>query len=200
MTICGRWTRVFVDGGRCFVYGTTLGRLYLLNANEATEPHFQRLLGLRSLTLCDDLADPAERIVHNLSNLKAAGVVEAPVSLRIAYHLLNQSRHVVPLRGMARLIRRLAKWSTARKPLTVSEIGHLVHAIEQANKLADCYPRALITSYLCLKNRLGCDLAVGTLAPTRKMHAWCSTEGQLPYEASPEHYMYQPLMVLTLLP
>lgn len=72
----------------------------------------------------------------------------------------------------------------------------MVHGIEQSLGYSDCYPRALMTLYLCLSSRRDCDLTIGLLAPTRKMHAWCSSEGQLPYEALPEHYMYQPLMVM----
>jgi hypothetical protein len=85
-------------------------------------------------------------------------------------------------------------------PRTVSEIGRLVHAVEQAVGLTDCYPRALLTCYLCLTSGLRCELTVGTLAPTRKLHAWCSTGGALPYEPSPEHYLYRPLLVVALAP
>ena len=79
-------------------------------------------------------------------------------------------------------------------------IGRLVHGVESAIGLADCYPRALLTAWLSLSHGLRCELVVGTLAPTRKMHAWCSIHGQLPYEALPEHYLYQPLLIMSLTP
>ena len=43
-------------------------------------------------------------------------------------------------------------------------------------------------------------LIVGVLSPTRKMHAWCEVDGELPYEPMPEHYLYQPLWTLALTP
>jgi hypothetical protein len=200
VTARGSWTRVFVDSERCLVYGPSLGRLYLLDARHALDRNLQRLLGLRSLTLRDDLPDPASRIAHDLSNLKVRPFVVPPDSLRIAYRLLHISRHLLPLRMMAAMVRGAAKRAELRPAATVSDIGRLVHGIERAVGLADCYPRALITTYLCLKSGHSCELVVGTLAPTRKMHAWCSIDGQIPYEASPEHYMYQPLMVVSLAP
>jgi hypothetical protein len=194
VTIRGSWTRVFVDRERCLVYGPSLGRLYLLDARQALDRHLQRLLGLRSLTLRDDLPDPALRIVHDLSNLKVEPLVAPPALLRIAYRALHLSRHLVPFRMMAAIVRRAARPRQPGPQLTVSDLGRQVHGIERAVGLADCYPRALITTYLCLKSGRSCELVVGTLAPTRKMHAWCSIDGQLPYEASPEHYMYRPLV------
>jgi hypothetical protein len=46
----------------------------------------------------------------------------------------------------------------------------------------------------------GCVLAVGALAPTRKMHAWCSVDGVLPCEPLPEHYLYQVLWTSAVAP
>lgn len=200
MKISGCWTRVFVDRERCLVYGPSLGRLYLLAGEHALERQLQRVLGLGSLELCDKLADPAGRIVHSLSNLRAMTMIAAPFSLRIAYRILLYSRHFVPFGMMVAIVRRTARARSAPPQPTVSDIGRLVHGIERAVGRADCYPRALMTCYLCLKNGRRCQVVVGTLAPTRKMHAWCSTAGELPYEASPEHYMYRPLLVMTLSP
>jgi sugar/nucleoside kinase (ribokinase family) len=81
-----------------------------------------------------------------------------------------------------------------------AEIGATVHAVEDASGAGDCYARALITAFMCLSARRACVLAVGVLAPTRKMHAWCCVEGDLPYEPSPEHYLYQPVWTLSLAP
>jgi hypothetical protein len=133
-------------------------------------------------------------------NLRAMTLIAAPFSLRIAYRILLYSRHFVPFGMMVAIVRRTARARSAPPQPTVSDIGRLVHGIERAVGRADCYPRALMTCYLCLKNGRGCQVVVGTLAPTRKMHAWCSTDGELPYEASPEHYMYRPLLVMTLSP
>ena len=200
MTVGGSWTRVFVDGERCLVYGPSIGRLYLLAAHEARERHLQRLLGLRPFALRDDLADPVTRIVHDLSNLKAMPLVAASMSLRIAYRLVHRSRQLVPFAVMVAIVGRAAKRRLSGPQPTVSDIGRLVHGIEHAVGLTDCYPRALMTCYLCLKSGRSCELVVGALAPTRMMHAWCSTNGELPYEALPEHYMYRPLLVMTLSP
>ncbi|HEY5374118.1 MAG TPA: lasso peptide biosynthesis B2 protein, partial [Polyangiaceae bacterium] len=100
--------------------------------------------------------------------------------------------------AMSRALRRLALRRHSRARLGVREIARLVHCIERSVPNPNCYPRALLTSYLCVQSGLPCDIVIGVLAPARLMHAWCSTRGQLPYEARPEHYMYQPLFVLRL--
>jgi hypothetical protein len=92
---------------------------------------------------------------------------------------------------LARTFRRKAK----RRAASPLEIGQIVKSVECAADLSDCYPRALITAFLCIRAGLNCKIAVGILAPTRKMHAWCSTGGQIPYEPRPEHWFYQPLAV-----
>jgi hypothetical protein len=207
VTSHGAWSRVFVDRDQCLVYSPNFGRLYMVTPRQALERPLQRILGLRGLALQDGLADPAQRIVHDLSNLKSMPSIKAPRPLRIAYQFLGVSRALVPL-GMiipiVKLAAAISRKSQTASSLTLrptaSDIGRMVHSVERAIGLADCYPRALLTCFLCLKNRYRCDLVVGTLAPTRKMHAWCSTEGLLPYEALPEHYMYRPLLVITLSP
>jgi hypothetical protein len=195
----GCWTRVFVDERRYLVYGPSTGRLYLLGP-EAAEPSLLRLLGLRDLVPRDDLADPALRIVHDLSSLKTMPVVAAPASLRVAYRFFCRSRHLIPLVLMVGILGRVAGRRPASVERATADIGRLVHGVEHAVGLSDCYARALLTSYLCLRSGRACDLVVGALAPTRMMHAWCSTDGELPYEASPEYYMYRPLVVMTLAP
>jgi hypothetical protein len=197
--ISGCWSRVFVDNERWLVYGPRLGRLYLLTSQQSLDARLQGLLGLRRFHLVDSLADPAERIVHDLPSLKYLRADGVPRSARIAYETLRRSRTLIPLPAMAALVGRIAE----RKPTArsdPSEIGSLLHAVERSVSSADCYPRALLTCYLCLSSRRSCDLALGVLSPTRMMHAWCSTAGQLPYEPSPEHYLYQPLLVMKLSP
>jgi hypothetical protein len=97
---------------------------------------------------------------------------------------------------MARLVAAAARRSASRDPVDLTDIARTIHAVEQGAGRADCYPRALLTMYLCLRAGRVCQLLIGSLVPTRMMHAWCSTEGQLPYEAMPEHYMYRPMLML----
>ena len=200
MAIRGYWNRVQLDRDRCLVYGPSLGRLYLVPNQLASDCYFQRLLGLRRFTSCEGLSDPADRIVHDQTKLKSLPVVRAPAWLCAAYRIIHYSRTVIPFSLAIRLIQAASRLSSRTPRRSVSDIGRLVHGIETVARRADCYPRALITAYLCLASGHACDFAVGSLAPTRKMHAWCSAGGELPYEALPEHYMYCPLLVLTLTP
>jgi hypothetical protein len=198
MTTVGRWTRVFIDSARCLVYGPSIGRLYLLDGAEALERPLQIVLGLRSFSLCETLADPAARVVHHRSNLRDVSVPCASHALRVAYRLLHWSRYIVPLGWAATIVRLAARLPRSTARATLSDIGRTLHAVESAAAFSDCYPRALLTAYLCLKSGRDCELVVGALAPTRKMHAWCCSDGAIPYEAGPEHYMYQPLIVFSL--
>jgi hypothetical protein len=68
-------------------------------------------------------------------------------------------------------------------------------AVERAAGISDCYPRALLTAYLCMIARIRCEVTVGILSPTAKMHAWCSAEAAIPYEPKPEHWFYSPLVI-----
>lgn len=198
MAVRGNWTRVAVDGDRCLVYGPRLGRLYLLALEESSKSSLQAVLGLRRFAFCEDLPDPVTRIVCDLSSLKAAAPVKIGFGLPIAYRLLHLSRNILPFAVTAKLVRALVRWRGRRLNLTLWEIGRLICGVESAVGIADCYPRALMTCYLCLRSNRDCELVIGTLAPTRKMHAWCSSDGQLAYEALPEHYMYRPLMIMPL--
>lgn len=198
--IVGSWSPVDIDGKRCLVYGPRLGRVYLLEPKQVADHRLQALLGLGPLTARDSLPDPAAGVVHDLSGLNASHVMPAPGRLQSAYKLLRRSRGVIPFVSMAAVLARVASWRPSTPRRTVSEIGRLVHAVEQTVRCADCYPRALLTCYLCLTSGHSCKLAIGTLAPTRKLHAWCSTGGLLPYEPSPEHYLYRPLLVIALSP
>jgi sugar/nucleoside kinase (ribokinase family) len=151
----------------------------------------------------DSLVDPAHRVVRDRASRGDAAAPAIPLGLRSAYLAMRASRSVLPLRPCARLVRRAAitvgaRWITPGANSV--EIGATVHATEDAAGAGDCYARALITAFLCLSARRACVLAVGVLAPTRKMHAWCCVEGDLPYEPSPEHYLYQPLWTLALAP
>ena len=79
-------------------------------------------------------------------------------------------------------------------------IGERLCAIELAARLSDCYPRALASVWLAARARLPCQLTLGVLSPTRKMHVWCTVDAVVPYEPKGEHYLYTPLFTLMLLP
>jgi hypothetical protein len=189
----GRWSRIPVRQDRCLVYGPAVGRLYLLTDEEAVSPVLVRMLGLARLAHTESLADPVERIGLDRATMRDAPTQRTSKHLVLLYRLFHRSRHVVPLRWMLKAVAMLAGRGPA---LDVHTIGRRLHAVEQAAGFADCYPRALLTATLCIRSGLAGECLVGTLAPTRKMHAWCCVDGVLPYEPSPEHYMYQPLVAL----
>jgi len=185
------------------VYGPRFGRTYLVERRHLEDPGFFRAIGLRDPPAVEPLGDPAERIAHTLSDLETIEMNLPPALFRAAYRWLKFSRHFVPLRAMATLIGDWTAFARGRigvRHRTASELGQYVHGVERAVGISDCYPRALLTVSLCLASRFPCILTVGSLAPTRKMHAWCTTDGTLPYEATPEHYLYQPLWTLELRP
>jgi hypothetical protein len=197
------WAHVAADERRTLIYGPRIGRLYLVLANEADDRRFQRVIGLTGARRLAALEDPADRIVHDLTTVENGAAALPTSGLCSAYLLMLASRSVVPLRFAARLVRDAARLTRARgtwagaKP---SDIGRVVHMVERHVGKSDCYPRALLTVFLSLSAARPCTLAVGVLAPTRKMHAWCAIDGDLPYEPLPEHYLYQPLWTIALCP
>src|SRR5690606_22638630 len=129
--------------------------------------------------------------------LKCAG------RLALLYRFFHATRSFVPFGAMASIARRVMPLLCDRAApagSTASDIGKIVHAVESKTGWANCYPRALLTAGLATAAGRECTLVIGQLAPTRKMHAWCSIDGEVPYEPSPEHYLYQPLWMLTLRP
>jgi hypothetical protein len=193
------WTDIGVDGRRALVYGPRIGRLYLLPIEQARDPQFHRVIGLAGVPRFDTLADPIDRIVLDRTQLNDEASIRASLTLSVLYRLLLWSRRLLPLRATARLVEAAARCrQPTRIGMSAADIGRLVHQVEARTRIADCYPRALLTAFLCLTSGRGCTLTVGVLAPTRKMHAWCGVEGELPYEPLPEHYLYQPLWMLVL--
>jgi hypothetical protein len=192
----GYWARAFVDEDRCLVYGPRLGRLYLLSTAESLAAPMQRVLGLHGLTLDDGLADPVDRVLHDRSSLRPYESRPAARRLRLFYRFLHHSRRVAPFARVARLVAALGRRRAGRDLIDLTEIARTIHAVEQDTGLSDCYPRALLTLYLSVGSGRTCQLSIGSLAPTRMMHAWCSTEGQLPYEPTAEHYLYRPVLTL----
>lgn len=197
------WAAIEVDAQRALVFSPRFGRLYLLPAHDLRDAGFRRLAGLGAAARTNGIADPACRVVRDRACVDDIALPAVPPGLRAAYLAMHASRSVLPLRAAARLVRRAAftfggHW--VAPGASSAEIGRTVQAIESTAGAGDCYARALFTAFLCLSARRACVLAVGVLAPTRKMHAWCSVEGDLPYEPSPEHYLYQPVWTLTLAP
>lgn len=207
MAIDVRWTRVLVDDRRGLLYGPGTGRLYLLGPREAEDRWLRRVLGLARWTFDDDLEDPAATVAHDATSFRGATPPLARASLRGAYRLLDQTRSVLPFGLAVRLTAAAARRRARRGALAangnidrVGAIARAIHALERDVGYADCYPRALLTAYLALSVGTACRISIGVLAPTRKMHAWCTVDGVVPYEPMPEHFLYRPLLVISLDP
>jgi hypothetical protein len=192
------WRTLSVDGHRQLAYSARFGRLYLVAVDDRSNNPLFALLGLRDSDRRTELDDPAIGIEFDRSNLQWAAPVTAPRALCRAYDVLYQSRRILPLAATVAILRWLARLDRRRRVASGPDIGRLVYAVERRTGREDCYPRALLTYYLCRVAGLDCELTVGVLAPTRKMHIWCSVDGRLPYEALPEHYLYLPLLRLTV--
>lgn len=194
------WSAIHVGDGRFLLYGPRFGRAYLRPRGETKDPGFLRLIGLEKADFHDALLDPADRIDTTLQNAAPGRSSPAPWRYVFGYRLLHHSRHVIPLRMAARALRRMAVIRRRRAPGAPIAIADTLYAVERAAGAGDCYPRALLTAYLALKSGQACTLIVGALTPTRKMHVWCVVDEAIPYEPSPEHYLYQPLWTLRLTP
>ena len=192
-----RWTRI-LDSGFFFVYSPFLGRLYRVSGDILSDRIFSRILGLRDENFRETLEDPATGILLSEPDFVGRPPASNLRTLRLLYRVFHWSRYLVSFCFMLRQIRFWGRAvSKEGSPLAV-EIGQRVYEVERACGVADCYPRALMTAYLCVKYGLSCEVSVGALVPTRKMHAWCSVRGMIPYEDFPGHYMYQPLIVVSL--
>ena len=183
------------------LYGPRFGRLYLLAAADARDQRFCRVVGLTGAARATSLRDPVQRIAHDLHSLAGEAEIEAPLGLVALYRLLRASRYLLPFRltlSITRTAALLVGSRCVKAGASLAEIGQLVHAVERKSPFGDCYPRALLTAFLCVSAGRACTVLVGILAPTRKMHAWCCVEGCLPYEPTPEHYLYQPVWTVTV--
>lgn len=198
------WAEIGAGDGRSFLYGPRLGRLYLLRPAQASDLRLLGVIGLPAAGRQREVVDPVARIRHDRASLAGEPPNQQPVFLlRAAYRSFQITRGALPLRSMALVARAAAPLFRGRvieAGATVCDIGRLVHAAEMRMSDPNCYPRALLTALLALAAGRSCTLLLGLLAPTHKMHAWCSVENELPYEPSPEHYLYQPLWALTLHP
>jgi hypothetical protein len=187
-----QWTRLPLDGARCFIYSPFFGRTYLLPVDLAANRALAPLLGLKAPECRDSLVDPAERIALVGSAESTAG---AGWLVRSLYVLFHRHRTLLSIRRAMRLSRWLAWLGPKHSGWGPADVGGVVMAIESSLGISDCYPRALVTSYLCMTAELSCEVTVGILSPTANMHAWCSTDGVIPFEPRPEHWFYSPLIV-----
>jgi hypothetical protein len=188
-----RWCSIAVDADQELIFGPRTGHLYL--ASPSAVP-LQRLVGLRDADRVDALADPVGDLAFERCDLadEAGPVPSRP--LRMLYLLCRASRGWVPAVYALRVLGAAAAARRASRPLSVEEIARTVHRVERSVRVEDCYPRALLTYWLCRRNGLPCRFVIGVLAPTRMMHAWCSTDGVLPYEPYRTHHAFQPLLVV----
>lgn len=175
--------------------------MYVLPQEQLSDQRLLAILGLGSLGRRPELADPVVRIAHDRVSLRGDVPPRPSFSLRLGYRVARRARGIVPLALAVAVIRWLARRHLPGRhpgpgPASVGEIARMVHGVELAVGIEECYPRALLTCYLCLRAGRACDLTVGALSPTQMMHIWCATDGLLPYEALPEHFMYQPLLTL----
>jgi hypothetical protein len=187
-----QWTRLPVDGERCFIYSPRFGRTYLLPLDVAAHRSVPPLLGLKAAEYRKSLVDPAERIALVVSAGKTVRVGWLTKSLYVLFH---RHRALFSIDRAMRLSRWLARFGPKHHYWGPADVGNVVMAVERSLGISDCYPRALVTSYLCMTAHLSCEVTVGILSPTAKMHAWCSTHGAIPYEPHPQHWFYSPLIV-----
>lgn len=189
------WTRVPFGDGRWLVYSPRFGRTYLLTGESATSPVLPALLGLNTARYLDSLPDPAGSV--ELVDGEESEVVFGRF-LVILYLFFHRHRTIASIDRGIRLAKWFARLQHCRRPLEAPDVGRVVMAVERLVGISDCYPRALLTAYLCMTAQLSCKVTVGILAPTANMHAWCSSEGTIPYEPEPEHWFYRPLVVFDL--
>jgi hypothetical protein len=140
------------------------------------------------------LPDPAAS-VESIGT--AAFVVEPPGFLVFVYRFVHRHRSLASVSRVLLLARLAARFQSMRS-WSVADVGALVFAVERAAGLSDCYPRSLLTAYLCMRSRRDCSLAIGILAPTPNMHAWCATDRVIPFEPDPPHWWFRPLAVIDI--
>lgn len=205
-----RWVRLPLGDGRCFVYSPRFGRTYLLSVELATSSVLPFLLGLRAANHRKTLSDPAVSLdLVGAFEKPLIGLPDKPLGterggnvgwfLPLLYVFLHRYRTIASIGRAVFLLRCLARLQPGRRQWGATDVGRAVMAVEHKVGISDCYPRALLTAYLCLSARLGCRVAVGILAPTANMHAWCSTSGIIPYEPVRHHWWYSPLAIFDVL-
>ena len=149
-----------------------------------------RLLGLSRHSYRERLPDPATSV-----ELVEASGADVGQLVRAMYVFCHRHRTIASVNRAIRVAGWLAPLRRPRHGWRAAEIARRVSAVERSVGFSDCYPRALLTAWLCLTAGLDCEVTIGILAPTSKMHAWCSTGGAIPYEPVPEHWFYSPLVI-----
>jgi hypothetical protein len=164
------------DGVRSCVYSPLFGRTYLLPFDLAASHALPPLLGLKAVEYRESLADPAERITLVGS---AETIVRVGWLTRSLYVLFHRHRTLLSINRAMSLSRWLARFGPKHPYWGAADVGNVAMAAERSLGITDCYPRALVTAYLCMTAGLCCEVTVGILLPTAKMHAWCSTDGAI---------------------
>jgi hypothetical protein len=199
MPLLLHWSALPFDERRSLVYSPAWGRAYVLTAAQCADPALQRWLGLSVQNRLETLPDPADSVLRVGSvESSATDTFTPPPSRRdvALYRFLDRTRSLLPFGWMARRVARRATTRSAPLHVDADAIGALVQRVERAAGLGDCYPRALFTAHLCARAGLPFRLVIGALVPTRMLHAWCCVDGRVPYEPTPQHWIYQPAILL----
>lgn len=196
MSFLRYWSAIPVEEDRYLVFSRRFNRVYMLNKDLVSDRLMLSLIGLSKKTQLLKITDEAVQITHQFLELSKTKRVRPTRSLVITYLFFHYTR-VLPLNLVLRLIRLISR-KKPRCKLDPSAIGTLIHHIEFSANLSDCYPRTLLTAYLCLKHIGNCSIYFGVLAPTKLMHAWCVVDNTIPYEHIAEHFHYQPLVKISL--
>jgi len=195
--------RALEDGGRWFVFSPRFGAVYRLGSTEVQNELLLKLLGLPETARAGDIVDPVTRVGLGGMHEKEVAPVEVAAwaksesegtvrQLAGWYGRLHRQRWRYTPASVEHWAGRVAS-AIASDTLDLERIGRLVALAELSAGVSDCYPRALLLSALCGRAGVGCDITIGILAPTRKLHAWCSADGTLLYEPTPRHWWYRPL-------
>jgi hypothetical protein len=203
------WTSLPLGDRRCIFYSPRFCRTYLLGDELATTTVLSVVFGLSASNRRDLLPDPAASVElvgdfeKSLGSLlgQAMGAEREAVFrwfLSLLYIFSHRYRTVASIGRTICLARWLVRLQRNRRRWGPLEIGRVVMAVERSVGISDCYPRALLTAYLCLTAGLSCQITVGILAPTKLLHAWCSTGGVIPYEPVPRHWWYSPLVIFEI--
>jgi len=203
------WTCLPVGDRQCLVYSPRFGRTYVLGEKLARTALLPVVFGLSASNRRDSLPDPAasvelvgalEKSVGPLLGQTLGEEREAAVwwFLLLLYRFFHRNRTVASIGRTIRLATWLVPLQRSRRRWGALEIGSVVMAVERSVGISDCYPRALLTACLCLTAGLSCQVTVGILAPSKLMHAWCSTGGVIPYEPVRRHWWYSPLVVFDI--
>ena len=88
--------------------------------------------------------------------------------MRAMYLFCHKHRTIVSFHRAIRVAGWLAPLRGRRHGWSAAEIGRRVAAVEHSVGFSDCYPRALLTAWLCLAADLDCELTIGILAPTSR--------------------------------